>query len=667
MSQTHRAPILVITLALLTACDGERPGLPDVPQSQAAPLSTNDTPHDGAGLPRLTIAWETQEEDSLVGLADTRTLVLTAHGDQPPTSQVLVRLYSPLPDGTVAHTDVATTKLDGGETVKLLVSVDRFPFRAIGLTTSVRAEAIEIRADDSGTTAETSPPLRVFSEARYLSRENASQYRLCDEDALRTKHNGGIAASDKRSGEVWDDGDLVPLDLVMARNARDRDPADGEAVVASMQLGSAPAEPGDAADAVLQAEPTGGPAPAYASSCTNPRYIRVCARWGADYVDAGFGEDYLNSASFQTSQARSTLAVVQAPDGSYPHSGYLDATGCTTTFYDCPGTYQLYVYSTLSEASRTITARRCASPTSCTSPATETQMYTFSVPTSGATTVTVYPTTFTQASNAMAVATRAIATVDMTMAAATHYITVNADTSESPNNEAKIGRETTWPYTDDAHWKYIIGHELGHAIAWYTWGRMSTDYTSGNSSIPACRSDGASWVTAWEGSAHIINSQEQSFASAQEAFGHFAAAKMFNYASDTNPKLVYYKHTCDAAVSTSCSSILAPPWALNVTDNVKWLETYCGSPSNRAVERDWTNFLWRWNRNSVDASSFTTISPIFKAACGTGGGNCASGTAHWFTVGTAPGFAQAGDTVLGFGTPARAWMQSAALAAGINH
>jgi hypothetical protein len=562
--------------------------------------------------------------------------------------KVEIRISSQLPDGQPAERTIGIWELPAGSVHVGEIAVGDLPLQTVGASTEVFVFARDASGD-----AELQ--LDAFSEA--ISADFAPDYASADvyDETARTEQlDGG-----KRPTPGFEySGRVVTADGT--RNLADE-------LVPSFDDAFVPLVPAIvrrvSPEAALPKRASfPGPVP-QGGACTL-RNVRFCAQWSAQYVDAGYGEDYLATTSYQNVAARGAMTYVEGPD-YFSWYGALDSQGCTPVLSACPGSFNVYAFSQAEIAGSTFTVLECARPSKddCgTTLLSQSNWIGVNMPIGGATTATLSPPGVHNGSRVMAVLSQMSIAPDMGITSGQSFqVRTNAPGSATGGLGADIGRNWNSPYENDATWKYIIGHEVGHAVHHAGHGQVdvSSDYSTGDSSLALCKCD---HVSGWDGGLHCMESQEKTAAAQEEGSAHFFAARIFNLWSNPSPKMINYKYRCNPSAGTACVTgaypRLAPPAAMTITGNERWLENKCGGPAGRGNERDWNTFLWRWNNDVPNYSSMNEIHATYRAACG--GVNC-SASVTWSALDTAAGSY--------FGPLSSKYNRftSASIAAGIRH
>jgi hypothetical protein len=201
---------------------------------------------------------------------------------------------------------------------------------------------------------------------------------------------------------------------------------------------------------------------------------------------------------------------------------------------------------------------------------------------------------------------------------------------DTVNGHALIyyGTQSGGNLTAGSSWKYLIAHEIGHAVQDVAMGVAGDPGNHYEDVVDQghrrCRCDSVETETR-----HCLNSKEEWNVGAVEGFGHFYGDKIFNNDTQGNATFVYYKEFQN---SDTPSDYTNPPMAkdgfgaTSHPDN-KWNDLKC-TPNGAfvtSVEYDLMRFFY--NVGSSDSgsggpSTRTTINQMFdiyKAACGGSG------------------------------------------------
>lgn len=168
------------------------------------------------------------------------------------------------------------------------------------------------------------------------------------------------------------------------------------------------------------------------------------------------------------------------------------------------------------------------------------------------------------------------------------------------------------PNTDGTHnsqWRYVVGHEFGHAVQYRANAEPngSAKYdAAGGGAICEC-----GHVDDPTDRQHCLQSREFVPAASGEGFGHYFASLVFGSG------FTYYKSFRDDS-----ETVHAPPFTIPANTPVRWLETRCNE-AERGVEWDWLTFQYSVSV-APNPTRLDDLLDIYRRACG---GDCsASGT-----------------------------------------
>ena len=168
-----------------------------------------------------------------------------------------------------------------------------------------------------------------------------------------------------------------------------------------------------------------------------------------------------------------------------------------------------------------------------------------------------------------------------------------------------------------AWWKYIIAHEIGHAMQFRDLGVLGAlDYQHGDELyfFRVCRCDNV--TSAKE---HCLNSKEDFNVGEIEGFAHFYATRVFNWNTEPNAKMVYYKQFQN---SNAASDYTNPPMAKDGFGNIqrRWMQTKC--PAGRAGRgNEWDFLQFYYDIGSEDSgragkrTDLSYLKDIYHLAC----------------------------------------------------
>jgi hypothetical protein len=235
--------------------------------------------------------------------------------------------------------------------------------------------------------------------------------------------------------------------------------------------------------------------------------------------------------------------------------------------------------------------------------------------------------------NAMAAATQFVRESHIGLAPDnTHKIVVNSTLAFADGFVANLSTEDG---VNDASWKYVIAHEVGHTIQHGLFGMLAFDYTLGNSGYTLCNCSHISGVYG----AHCLQSKEEIGAAQQEGWGQFIALDLMNDDTQTDASFIYYKKfRCPGDVSslpgcaTKANQIKDPPMAFNGRHPHLWVDNFCSvNSADRGTELDWMNFYYAVHTTGGAGQFFyTQFRDTYRQA--SGGGTCTNKTPTWLEL-----------------------------------
>jgi hypothetical protein len=213
----------------------------------------------------------------------------------------------------------------------------------------------------------------------------------------------------------------------------------------------------------------------------------------------------------------------------------------------------------------------------------------------------------------------------------------------------------------DAYWKSVSGHEMGHQVQDKLGYQIGKNYTSGNHASQAlCKCDQVEFSF---DRSHCLQSQEEATAAQNEGFAHFFATTLFNEWS--NPIIVYsYYKRAFFTTSVDGDDWGDIPFFVDAKLRPTWLDTRCNTPGNSIVnkgtEMDWFGLYFRMFSTDPDFWGFSQKWPdVYKTACG---GSC-NGTQliTWTNLNAAV------VTRYGLGTPRHEFFTGSSADFGVDH
>lgn len=368
--------------------------------------------------------------------------------------------------------------------------------------------------------------------------------------------------------------------------------------------------------------------------------VKACSTWRVQYIDSGYGEDTFTTTAWQDTPAYLAHAVLlTVPGNALVWQGQLDVSGCMPNSVDvAPGTYRLqqsttsvgdygyyfnnYYMSGGTEYGYEVWAN-------------------FTTPASGTYNVTVHPTFNNDAVQSAAVTSLIVAEhlvgsifgAPLGVVPGTYKMHANegcpgvvppTDSCYDPSVDlVHLGTTVTNGYMD-AHWKFVIAHEVGHYVQARAMGFEFFDYNDTASQIE-CQ---CTYPTSWGNTVHCLQSREEQGGSEIEGFGHAFATRIFNGGGQTNATFVYYKpFRQDSGV------YLYPPFGRDAYNPQQWMNSHCSS-AGRGVEWDWLTFYTNVSStSSSNATQFDELFDVYRQACtGSTSTNCNSQHVLWSSL-----------------------------------
>lgn len=371
--------------------------------------------------------------------------------------------------------------------------------------------------------------------------------------------------------------------------------------------------------------------------------IKFCAKWIYSYVDQGFGEDGLKHASgssYGTTTAAYASYKLAKSGQTLEDWAYLNSSGCSVEVPSVAGTYQLYVRTELEKPDG---ARFEVRNGTATGPTEFILSFTVSSPpSSGSYTKSYGSTAGDPVANAMAAATQFARESAIGIAAdGEHIMVVNHD--GWAHASGKFAYFGTYQGINDASWKYVIGHEVGHTVQTALFGMHSGAYDLAEPPQNVCNCthipDDEEGDPEDLNDDHCIQSLEKGGAAQNEGWGHFIALDLMNDDSQTDAKFVYYKDfRCpDQWPGCPYSGQMDPPLVFDGKAKYAWMDSHCQQASTyRGIEVDWMNFYYAMHATGgSNAFYFTQFRDTYRRACNNG--ICSGMLASWSTLSVAVG------------------------------
>lgn len=614
-----------LALAVAAACGGRTEGPPTETTAQRTEVTIAG---ETGSPPGLVVRWDAEPVDvqdvpfdlplSIENLTDGSLSVevtLVAYGmDQRRVERVI---------------DTVNVAAEDEEIVD--VSVEDFPLRSTAAPASVFASA-RVTVNNQEILVASERITYAFngnmSEITFYGWRNKARDLFHENDsfaeflAIRNMDSEAYLSS----GDVWDEGEQ---EFVPVENLPPNESADGVIVYSGSADGTEKwpetlTDPGDVS-AFTPPDPE------------DENQVRVCVNWAAQFIDAGFNDDYMNGTGVIEALARYTaVRLREASSTNELFVGYLDTAGCTPYIQlGETGNYVATLHSILKRDSATVTVKGPdGSIPAVWQPAYSSVYFSKTEANEDPSTAIVtapYPLKY---GNTGMVLSRALIMNENGFPSGTSSIDIFTDDNcgglggcASSNFSSKTGyiklgvskEKVNGEWIYNTEYKNVIAHELGHVVHGFGSGMFYLhDYSPGEGGAPPADCE-CNHVTS-SNSLHCLQSREMISPAHVEGFAHVYATKVMNDYFGSGCTFVYYKEFLDG------STVVPPPIATDCTAQVKWLETEC-LVSNRGVEYDWNNFLWAiHSAPTSDRTTMTDLYDIYLEACGT---DCSGFDMEW--------------------------------------
>ena len=350
----------------------------------------------------------------------------------------------------------------------------------------------------------------------------------------------------------------------------------------------------------------------------------ICAQFPGEFVDAGYGEDRIDTPK------RQQIAAAYAHYATYPlgiatpaSTGYLDANGCAFVALGA-GDWQ-FSFSTFHQVAQTLNVRTLIknSPNSGLNGLGFITSFHIGGPQVLA--VTDLPNTEFPESRVAGVVSTILTGQDTLWSPVCEFCTVPTITIESTspcgtnagacyangdpileNRHVLLGANNSGPDTNS--FKNIIGHEFGHNVADILSGFPSTSQAKQPENNAWCKCDHIQATN----QIHCLQSKQEFGFGNTEGWGHFYALNAFeNHVSGS----CVYTYTKD--FKNINGTITPAPFAASCL-NQKWMNTNCTDTavSGMANEWDWADFYRDISTAPASQrSSLESINYVYKAGC----------------------------------------------------
>ncbi len=361
-----------------------------------------------------------------------------------------------------------------------------------------------------------------------------------------------------------------------------------------------------------------------------------CSQWLTNFVDSSgpFNEQedwfWEKGTVRRTAHRAAYIVYVKFSNMWIPgYSGYLNdeynGYGCTPALDVAPGgSYKIAIFSRLKRDNREITIMTDASTWA--NPSAWSFYREYDISPSLNQTIRLHvppydPADFTKQSSGALVA-RQVMALAPTLGypnSSNEKILVNMDPAECRGARYLLGfRPHRVCYATDAGAisKFVLGHELGHAVSAMNNGPLHTNYGADDPS------SGSFWIPSTlhcqgHGSEHNLQSREYIGAAQGEGFAHAFSAALFN-AREPNAGYKYYKKVYYTPPGeTSPRWVYEGPW-IGLGDSDRRIKTFCCPSTSTMGERiglgtewDWSQFYWQIWAQGSDTQKWT-MSEIYE-------------------------------------------------------
>lgn len=350
-----------------------------------------------------------------------------------------------------------------------------------------------------------------------------------------------------------------------------------------------------------------GPGTAFSDN----KYLRFCGKWSSRYTDSGVGEDSFTSSSTLARPAQyaySTIYdVVAGPDPVEWGHWMLDEDGCTDWITVEVGHNYRFRMRTMAlyDGTRRIFVQDQDATSWGTSYPGCYIIHDFYYQSK------VYDPTNIQIN---VTATKSWET-NVAAIAGKIWDRKQDGTIQIPSPmDTFVRQDDEYSYEDDyrvfvggddtAVKKFVASHEIGHAVGDRLADMHGSSYGASKPySLCSCNHIGGSC-------SHCLQSREYIRDAENEGWAHFFSTAVFNNRTSANGWFGYYKDINYAYPESDCTT---QPCEIDVTDDRKWMETYCSTGSDdMGVEWDWLTFFWGlWTEDATYRYSMTEIANVW--------------------------------------------------------
>lgn len=510
----------------------------------------------------------------------------------------------------VRRTLVSTVTLAAGATEQRTLSLSDIPIRSVGTVSDVRIEAEVLDNTGQVTGVLRTGPLYYESNSSattltfYDKAGKPAQIDWTNGSDLywRSQVAGLGAAAMSATGTYWNGSSFVPA-IPDGANQVNR----GHMVLLK-------------GDGVFSAEAL--TRPVHPPPLATPSNTwRLCSNWTGHYADAGYvGETYLADKYESLIGAENAYARLVKSDGTEVWTGNLAGGGCTPYMGLEPyTTYTLALFPSVRRVGATLHVSNRSGVAAA--PKVETVMLmSFSTLTNSSWgSITIDPWVVDDVTNVVAVMTRLAQMEENGLRTGQAYEAFVGVTSGcracGSKSGLKLGRDPDGDKVNNANYKFVIGHEIGHVVQDIATGVATDaddDYAHSDAPTPYCRCD----HLAASIRKHCIQARMSDRGAQAEGFAQYYGARLFNTFSPTaSCSFAYYK---ERLVPWPPGTIQPIPVFLNCRATTKWMDNTCPAPgpSNLATEHDYMNFYY--DIGTADAAhivTFDALDAIHRRAC----------------------------------------------------
>jgi hypothetical protein len=367
--------------------------------------------------------------------------------------------------------------------------------------------------------------------------------------------------------------------------------------------------------------------------------ITFCADWPYIFRDHDQGEDGLlhSTPTASSGQIRAAYTFARLMhNGVYVTAGLLNSSGCFPIREAALGTYIIEVETYLHKPTSYV-------PTGAVVSVVETEGAGTTLFQNVVNITQLLPRDETQRVKINA----SSATLGQVMAVATQFL-LETDIGIGPSTVLNIVADSTLgTYTDptspykvhfgrlpdgskDAWWKYVIAHEMGHAIQGTLFGTLNMSYDE-NPDILYCNCQHIENVL---DAKHCLQGREQGAAAQQEGWGQFIALDAMNDDGQTDGTFIYYKDFLFPPTGYEQAGEKLPPVKIDGRKKYKWMNTLCPQAgAYLGTELDWMGFYYAAHSTTTNKYNFTDLKNTYLTACT--GGTCSGKKPTWTNLNSA--------------------------------